>query len=154
MNRKKRLDFHPGDRVLLRLDADEIRTNFKFLPKMAEWKGKLMTVGEIFLTSEGEPACSVRESYYYWPLKWLKFVRKSRGEVTKLKPGDWIILKDEIDSADAANNIALYGFKHEMMKWKNKFMKVMEVHITPAGNIYYVKENDCHWHEDWMEKVE
>jgi hypothetical protein len=76
--------------------------------------------------------------------------RKPRFEV-----GDWVKLKDEIVSQEAAFRLSRnVFFNPKMLEWKNRFMKIALVMPTiNSGAFYHVKENKWVWEEAWLEKV-
>jgi hypothetical protein len=162
---KKDYVFKPGDVVMLRPDAHKVRSIRNFWPYNQEWKGKRMTIKMTFNSLDDELVCTVLENEEYWCFSWLKLVRQSRVKINKFDIGDWVILKEDINSTAKALNLMAedqktflssidfkFGYR---FRWKKRFMKVNYLLFDSENSTTYtVNENDYHWDERWLEKVE
>jgi hypothetical protein len=87
------------------------------------------------------------------------------GMKPKFNIGDWVKLKDEIDSGEKALEmlteyarelfISIFSNSNKQLMWKNRFLKIKYISVTKDCSWYYsVNENKFIFFEEWLKKVE
>jgi hypothetical protein len=160
----KKPKFEIGDEVMVLEEIINPAGNPGFYLDMNIYKGKAAIISEVFPVGEYR-SCYNREPWYRlegishlaWTERWLKLVKKRKEP--KFKEGEWVKLKEEVDSVQKANELASNPLLDnmlfiDMMPWKNKFMKIKDVQRIFGDYVYLVKDNTKFWHENWLEKVE
>jgi hypothetical protein len=143
--------FRIGD-VIKMVDKPEQRALTLF-PRMAMLKGKLMTIKSI-THDQRLSFCTVFENTWRWDLNWFRIMKTGKGRKPKFRLGDWVILKESINSPIGPENTFSLILRQEMLIWKNRFMKINYTNTKKEGSMYHVHENYLSWLEDWLEKVE
>jgi hypothetical protein len=151
--------FNVGDTVILKKSivsqkkAREFSSSLFFNPDMLDWTARPMRVCEVQKRERGF-ICFVAENNWVWHQNWLTLVKKA--EKPKFKVGDWVIIKEEIVNRENASELTSHTvfFHDNMLVWKKNFMKIASVHPTYRGYKYRVRENNCSWAEEWLNKVE
>jgi hypothetical protein len=165
--------FKEGDRIMLKEEIDSPDVAYKlsnsyFDIRMMAWKGIIMKLERMLpIGYTGRWCYLVNENTVYWCEEWLEKVEVDEKIFESMKPkfsvGDWVILKEEIEYIGDAYRISDHiKFSKHMLGLKNRFMKIREVRkmawLESEGAIisffYRVNENEHHWHEKWLDKVE
>jgi hypothetical protein len=174
--------FKEGDRVVLKKEVDSRYAAYRLCNNIytnedtvSSWQKRIMRIrGARHMpvvnseTQEAECFYVVNENELSWAEEWLEKIdldpRIFKDLKPKFMPGDWVVLKEEIDSQKTAYSTShnMY-FDNQMLRLKKRFMKVNYVQTMAVVtkddketvNFFYrVNENEWNWHESWLEKVE
>jgi hypothetical protein len=175
--------FKEGDWVIIKESINDERAAGVICPHLHmyrddfnSWKHRPMRISHfntITFKNEKNHTRSTDQYYYSvdenrerWAEEWLEKIKFDYKKVNKAVPrfklGEWVKLKQSINSPESAQNMSKEFFRRLMLSYKNRFMKIRMINrrvliydkkVIVAFS-YHVKENDYTWPEAWLEKVE